>query len=112
MESLAPLRGLEPTAELRLRNRRRLSAALVEEERRRLSPRLPLWRRRLSISLPVAILALAVALLAGGALAWWLDLWGSATSLPVPVVPAPEPAPIVLSSGFSVAIPAWEEANV
>ena len=81
--ALAPLRELEPTAELRLKNRRQLAAALVTEERRRLSPRLSLWRRTVTLPLPLIVLLIALALVGGALLAWWLDLLPS---------PAPHPA--------------------
>jgi hypothetical protein len=85
-QAMAPLRLLEPTDDLRLKNRRRLAAALVEQERQRLSPRLPLWRRSITLPLPLIALIVALTLAAGIALAWMLDIW---SYVPKPVAPAP-----------------------
>jgi hypothetical protein len=100
--ALAPLRELEPTAELRLKDRRRLAAALAEQESLRLRPRLPLWRRTVTLPLPLIFLLVALALAVGAALAWWLDLW---TPAPRPV----QPVPAAMLRGPSFPSP-WDHA--
>jgi hypothetical protein len=99
-EAMAPLRLLEPDEELRMKNRRRLSAALIEQERARLSPKLPLWRRTLTLRVSVLVLLLALALTAGLALAWVLNWWGT------PATPEPAGGPVAAVAAPADAMPA------
>ena len=59
-ESLAPLSQLEPPAELRPQNRRRIQAALGELEFEELTRGTRWWRRRVSAPLPLVVAALAL----------------------------------------------------
>jgi hypothetical protein len=92
-QALAPLTTLEPTAELRLKNRRRLATALVARERERLRPRLAFWRRRVTLPLALILLIVLASLLLGAFLGWLIgDANGSLRLQPLSSVSAPMPS--------------------